>query len=175
MLVAAAGIVIAVIGYQRISTSAVTGSLVGYRLVDDETASVTISVTRSDPSRPVACIVRVRATNGSETGRRELLVPPSEATTVQVTTTVKSSQPPVMADVYGCGTEVPSYLRLPDRGGSMDRCTVLPGPYCCINGRTQNGAAATRGETPNIPDSAAGRDPKLARLRGNDNTRSATR
>ncbi|MET2909352.1 DUF4307 domain-containing protein, partial [Mycobacterium tuberculosis] len=22
-------------------------------------------------------------------------------------------QPPVMADVYGCGTEVPSYLRLP--------------------------------------------------------------
>lgn len=113
VLVAAAGIVIAVIGYQRISTSAVTGSLVGYRLVDDETASVTISVTRSDPSRPVACIVRVRATNGSETGRRELLVPPSEATTVQVTTTVKSSQPQVMADVYGCGTEVPSYLRLP--------------------------------------------------------------
>lgn len=113
VLVAAAGIVIAVIGYQRISTSAVTGSLVGYRLVDDETASVTISVTRSDPSRPVACIVRVRAINGSETGRRELLVPPSEATTVQVTTTVKSSQPPVMADVYGCGTEVPSYLRLP--------------------------------------------------------------
>lgn len=113
VLVAAAGIVIAVIGYQRISTSAVTGSLVGYRLVDDETASVTISVTRSDPSRPVACIVRVRATNGSETGRRELLVPPSEATTVQVTTTVKSSQPPVMADVYGCGTAVPSYLRLP--------------------------------------------------------------
>lgn len=113
VLVAAAGIVIAVIGYQRISTSAVTGSLVGYRLVDDETASVTISVTRSDPSRPVACIVRVRATNGSETGRRELLVPPSEATTVQVMTTVKSSQPPVMADVYGCGTEVPSYLRLP--------------------------------------------------------------
>lgn len=113
VLVAAAGIVIAVIGYQRISTSAVTGSLVGYRLVDDETASVTISVTRSDPSRPVACIVRVRATNGSETGRRELLVPPSEATTVQVTTTVKSSQPPVMADVYGCGTEVPSHLRLP--------------------------------------------------------------
>lgn len=113
VLVAAAGIVIAVIGYQRISTSAVTGSLVGYRLVDDETASVTISVTRSDPSRPVACIVRVQATNGSETGRRELLVPPSEATTVQVTTTVKSSQPPVMADVYGCGTEVPSYLRLP--------------------------------------------------------------
>jgi len=30
---------------------------------------------------------------------------------VQVTTTVKSSQPPVLADIYGCGVEVPGYLR----------------------------------------------------------------
>ncbi|OSC38384.1 DUF4307 domain-containing protein [Mycobacterium decipiens] len=113
VLVVAAGVVIAVIGYQRIGTSAVTGSLAGYRLIDAETASVTISVTRADPSRPVACIVRVRSKDGSETGRRELLVPPSQAATVQVTTTVKSSKPPVMADVYGCGTDVPAYLRLP--------------------------------------------------------------
>ncbi|OBH39540.1 hypothetical protein A5691_21695 [Mycobacterium sp. E183] len=88
-----------------------TGTLAGYRLVDDQTASVTISVTRSDPSRPVDCIVRVRAKDGSETGRREVLVPPSEAATVQLTTTVKSSKPPVMADIYGCGTDVPAYLR----------------------------------------------------------------
>ena len=111
VLVVAAGIVVAVVGYQRLGTSDVAGSLVGYQLIDDETASVTISVTRSDPSRPVDCIVRVRATDGSETGRREVLVPPSEATTVQVTTTVKSSRPPVMADIYGCGTDVPAYLR----------------------------------------------------------------
>ncbi len=110
-LVIAAGLVIAVIGYHRLGTSAVTGSLAGYRVIDDETASVTISVTRSDPSRPVDCIVRVRAKDGSETGRREVLVPPSEAATVQLTTTVKSSKPPVMADIYGCGTDVPAYLR----------------------------------------------------------------
>ncbi|OBG62657.1 hypothetical protein A5703_20685 [Mycobacterium sp. E188] len=110
-LVVAAGLVIAVVGYQRLGTSAVTGTLAGYRLVDDQTASVTISVTRSDPSRPVDCIVRVRAKDGSETGRREVLVPPSEAATVQLTTTVKSSKPPVMADIYGCGTDVPAYLR----------------------------------------------------------------
>ncbi|MGO9925416.1 MAG: DUF4307 domain-containing protein [Mycobacterium sp.] len=111
VLVVAAGLAVAVIGYQRLSTSDVTGSLAGYRVVDNETASVTISVTRSEPSRPVDCIVRVRATDGSETGRREVLVPPSEAATVQVTTTVKSSRPPVMADIYGCGTDVPAYLR----------------------------------------------------------------
>ena len=111
VLVIAAGLAVAVIGYQRLGTSDVTASLAGYRVIDNETASVTITVTRSDPSRPVDCIVRVRSKDGSETGRREVLVPPSGAATVQVTTTVKSSRPPVMADIYGCGTDVPGYLR----------------------------------------------------------------
>jgi hypothetical protein len=111
VLVVLAGVVVAVVGYQRLGTSKVAGSLAGYQVIDDETASVTISVTRSDPSRPVDCIVRVRAKDGSETGRREVLVPPSDQGTVQLTTTVKSSKPPVMADIYGCGTDVPGYLR----------------------------------------------------------------
>ena len=111
VLVVGVGIAVAFAGYQRLGTSDVSGSLAGYQVIDHETASVTISVTRSDSSRPVDCIVRVRAKDGSETGRREVLVPPSEAATVQVTTTVKSSQPPAMADVYGCGANVPSYLR----------------------------------------------------------------
>lgn len=40
-----------------------------------------------------------------------MLVPPSNRATVQVTTTLKSVRPPVMADIYGCGTDVPGYLR----------------------------------------------------------------
>lgn len=111
VLVLAAGIGIAIVGYQHLGTSAVSGSLAGYAVLDEETASVTISVTRSDPSRPVECIVRVRAKDGRETGRREVLVPPSGQATVQVTTIVKSSAPPAMADIYGCGTDVPGYLR----------------------------------------------------------------
>jgi hypothetical protein len=75
--------------------------------------SVTISVTRKDPSRRVDCIVRVRAKDGSETGRREVLVAPSTQATVQVTTIVKSSRPAVVGDIYGCGTDVPGYLRAP--------------------------------------------------------------
>jgi hypothetical protein len=113
VLVVAVGIVVAVIGYQRLGSSDVEGRLAGYRLVDDHTVSVTISVTRSDPSRPVDCIVRVRSKDGSETGRREVLVPPASQTTVQVTTIVKSSKPAVLGDVYGCGTDVPGYLRGP--------------------------------------------------------------
>jgi Domain of unknown function (DUF4307) len=111
MLVLAVGTVVAIIGYKRLGGSPVSGTLAGYQVVDNETASVTISVTRSDPSRPVDCIVRVKGKDGSETGRREVLVPPSSQVTVQVTTTLKSSKPPVMADIYGCGTNVPGYLR----------------------------------------------------------------
>jgi Domain of unknown function (DUF4307) len=113
VLAVAAGIVVALISYQRLGSSDVKATLAGYRLIDDQTVSVTISVTRSDPSRPVDCIVRVRAKDGSETGRREVLVPPAQAATVQVTTIVKSNKPAVMGDVYGCGTDVPAYLRTP--------------------------------------------------------------
>ena len=105
-----AGVLIALIAFGRLGSGEVEGRLGGYQLVDDKTVSVTISVTRADPSRPVVCIVRARAKDGSETGRREVLVPPSEQATVQVTTIVKSSRPPAVGDVYGCGTEVPSYL-----------------------------------------------------------------
>jgi Domain of unknown function (DUF4307) len=110
VLVLVTGIVIAVIASVRLGTGEVKGELGGYQLVDDETVQVTITVTRDDPSRPVACIVRARSIDGSETGRREVLVVPSTQKTVQVTTIVKTSRPPVVGDVYGCGTDVPSYL-----------------------------------------------------------------
>jgi hypothetical protein len=110
VLVLAVGIGIAVIASQRLGTGEVKGELGGYQLVDAETVQVTITVTRDDPSRPVVCIVRARSIDGSETGRREVLVAPSAQKTVQVRTLVKTSRPPVVGDVYGCGTDVPSYL-----------------------------------------------------------------
>ena len=109
----AIGVAAAFVGYQRLGRSDVAGTLAGYQLVDSQTVSVTISVTRTDPSRPVDCIVRVRAKDGSETGRREVLVPPATQATVQVTAIVKSSKPAAVGDIYGCGTNVPGYLRAP--------------------------------------------------------------
>jgi Domain of unknown function (DUF4307) len=110
VLVLVAGVAVAIVASHRLGSGDVQGELGGYQLVDDETLSVTIKVTRSDPSRPVVCIVRARAIDGSETGRREVLVPPSSQHTVTVTTAVKSTRRPVAGDVYGCGTDVPTYL-----------------------------------------------------------------
>lgn len=105
-----AGVVLAVIAFQRFASEDVKGEMGTFELIDDSSVSVTISVTRKDPSQPAVCIVRARSIDGSETGRREVLVEPSPHPTVQVTTIVKASQRPVVGDVYGCGTDVPSYL-----------------------------------------------------------------
>jgi hypothetical protein len=113
LLVVAVGGAVAVVGYHRLGTADVEATMNSYRLLDDETVSVTITVTRKDPRRPAVCIVRARSKDGSETGRREVLVPASAQKSVQVTTIVKASRPPVMGDVYGCGFDVPNYLVAP--------------------------------------------------------------
>jgi len=105
-----AGVVIAVIAFQRFDSTGVQAELGGYRLIDGETVEVTINVTRENPAEPVVCILRARSIDGDETGRREVLVGPSSESTVQVTDIVKTTKPPVTGDVYGCGTQVPSYL-----------------------------------------------------------------
>ena len=91
-------------------TITVSGAVLANSITFDDPVDVTISVTRSDPSRPAVCIVRARSKDGSETGRRELLVGPSDQSTVQVTAQVKTSRPPVNGDIYGCGNDVPDYL-----------------------------------------------------------------
>lgn len=107
------GTAVAVFAYQRLGSPEVSGEMSAYQVLDDQTVQVTITVTREDPSRPVACIVRARSLDGSETGRREILVEPSSEPIVQVTTVVKTSQPPLVGDIYGCGSDVPGYLRAP--------------------------------------------------------------
>lgn len=113
LLIVTAGVVIALIAFQRFGTGDVKGELGGYKIVDDETVAVTITVTRADPSVPAVCIVRARSINGDETGRREILVPPSTESSVVIDAVVKSTKPPVVGDIYGCGIDVPGYLVAP--------------------------------------------------------------
>lgn len=112
-LVAILGVVFAAVAYQRFDAVPVKGESAAFTVLDDQTVSITINVTRKDPAVPVVCIVRARARDGAETGRREVLVGPSEYPTTQVTTTVKSYRTPAVGDIYGCGTDVPGYLLPP--------------------------------------------------------------
>ena len=57
-LVVAAGTAIAFVAFQRLGNETVKGELASYRLVDAETVSVTINVTRDDPV-PVSDSLRV--------------------------------------------------------------------------------------------------------------------
>ena len=81
-----------------------------FDIVDDTTVNIRLNVTRDDPSKPAVCIVRARSKDGTETGRREVLVPASESGTVDVRTFVTTSQAPGLGDLYGCSLDVPSYL-----------------------------------------------------------------
>ncbi len=104
------GLGVAWVGYQNLSATPVSGDQLAFTLVDDSTVSIRFDVTRDDPSQPAVCILRARSRDGSETGRREVYVPPSTETVVTVTSTVRTSKPPVASDVYGCGLDVPAYL-----------------------------------------------------------------
>ncbi len=113
LLAVTVGVAIAVIAFQRFGTGDVRGELGGYQLIDDQTVAVTITVTRADPSVPVVCIVRGLSIDGDETGRREVLVPPSTEKSVVIDAVVKTTKPPVVGAIYGCGIDVPGYLTKP--------------------------------------------------------------
>jgi Domain of unknown function (DUF4307) len=117
-----AGLVVAVIGYRNLGSAPVQGEALGFTLLDGnldtypETYGVTLrlNVIREDPSRAAVCIVRARSRDGEETGRKEIYVPPAAGPLI-LTTVVRTSRPPVTADVYGCSLAVPPYL-LPTPG-----------------------------------------------------------
>ncbi|PTR30395.1 uncharacterized protein DUF4307 [Rhodococcus sp. OK519] len=110
-LVILAGIGIAYIGYTKFSVKDVEGKQVAFDIVDDRTMKIQFTVTRENPSEPAVCIIRTRSKDGSETGRREVYVAPSDSQTVEITAPVYASQQPAMGDLYGCSSTVPDYLR----------------------------------------------------------------
>ncbi|MGQ4598193.1 DUF4307 domain-containing protein [Nocardia sp. R6R-6] len=106
-----AGLGVAYLGYQKYGPEDIEAEQLGYTVVDDSTVNVRFKVTRVDPAQPVVCFVRAMARDGSELGRREVLVEPSNSGTVELTTTVRASPRPVSSAIYGCSDRVPSYLR----------------------------------------------------------------
>ncbi|HEY9311616.1 DUF4307 domain-containing protein [Williamsia sp.] len=112
-LVIAVGVVIAWVGYKNFSDPDISGEASGYEILDDTSVEVKFTVIRKDPGVPATCILRARSKNGSETGRREIYVPASGETHFAMSTTVNTSDAPVLGEVYGCSKTVPDYLVAP--------------------------------------------------------------
>ncbi len=113
VLVVIAGVAIAYLGYSKFADPAVSGDATGYQIINDSTIDVQFTVTRSDPRRPAACVIRARSRDGSESGRREILIPGSNDQQAGVKSQVRTSAPPAIGEVFGCTENVPAYLRAP--------------------------------------------------------------
>jgi hypothetical protein len=105
------GIGVAYLGYLRFGPQELASEEISYDAVDSSTLTMKFTVTRKDPSRAVVCIIRARSQDGTETGRREVLVGPSGDGTVEVNSEVRTSKPPAAGDVYGCSFNPPAYLK----------------------------------------------------------------
>lgn len=104
------GVGIAWLGYDKFARQPVTGTTAGYQVISDSTIEVQVTVTRTDPSVPVSCVIYAKDKAANEIGRREFYVAPSADTVVVVTSEVRTTEPPAVGDVFGCGTDIPAYL-----------------------------------------------------------------
>lgn len=113
-LVVLAGVGVAVLGYRNLAAQPIEGQRLGFTLHDGpepgHAVTLRFEVARDDPGRPGVCIVRARSIDGSETGRREVYVPAAQDR-IALTTVIRTSSPPVTAEVYACSLRVPAYLQ----------------------------------------------------------------
>nr|WP_232328239.1 DUF4307 domain-containing protein [Kibdelosporangium sp. MJ126-NF4] len=97
----------AFVAYRNLGSAPIEGERTAFSPAGPDSVRITFAVTRDDPGRQAVCVVRARVRDGSEGGRKEVLIPPGEST---ISTVIKSSGEPVTADVYGCSYQVPAYL-----------------------------------------------------------------
>lgn len=109
-LALAAAVLVTILGYRNLGSPPIEGKQVAFSVPDDHSVRVTLEVRRDEPHRPAECVVRARAESGDEVGRKEVLIPPSNATTVRNETVIKTSSRSITGEVYGCSYNVPEYL-----------------------------------------------------------------
>ncbi|AWH92474.1 DUF4307 domain-containing protein [Dietzia lutea] len=97
--------------YRLNQTPDISGEATGVEVVDSGRVDLTFTVTREEPGTPAYCIIRAQEESKGELGRREVYVPPSQNGTVEITASVFTTDRAFIADVYGCGEDVPDYLR----------------------------------------------------------------
>ncbi len=104
-----AGVVVAYVAYQNLGANPIDPEVTTYHVVNDGTVTATFTVDRNHPNQAADCIVYALAADGSEAGRGEVYVPPSE-TTITLTTELRTDKRATTVEFYGCSYQVPSYL-----------------------------------------------------------------
>jgi uncharacterized protein DUF4307 len=95
--------------FANLGTSPIETQRTAFVNQPDNSMRLTFDVIRDEPQRPAVCIVRVRGLDGSEGGRKEVLIPPGGSST-SVSTVIRSTSEPVTAEIFGCSYQVPPYL-----------------------------------------------------------------
>lgn len=90
----------------------VKASMTNFERMDDATMHLDIDVTRSQPDVPSYCIVTAMNYDKAEVGRREVLVPPGGPETQRLGVEIPTRDRAVSGSVYGCSTQIPSYMDL---------------------------------------------------------------
>ncbi|HWE91152.1 MAG TPA: DUF4307 domain-containing protein [Pseudonocardiaceae bacterium] len=104
-----AGVVVAIVGYDNLGATPIDAEVSAYNVVDDHTITVALTVDRDHPDQAADCVLYAPAADGSEVGRIELYVPPSESTAV-LNATLRTVKRATTVEVYGCSYQVPAYL-----------------------------------------------------------------
>lgn len=99
----------AVVAYRNLGSQPIEGKQAAFRVLDDHAVRITTEVRRDQPDRPSECVVRARSESGEEVGRKELLIPPADATTHR-DTVLRTTSRATIGEVYGCSYRVPAYL-----------------------------------------------------------------
>ncbi|APU18855.1 DUF4307 domain-containing protein [Actinoalloteichus sp. GBA129-24] len=121
IVAAGIGLVASVVAYRNYGSPPIRAEQIAFDITSDDALDLSFEVVRDEPSRPAVCVLESRAENGDEVGRREVYIPPAEGSMIY-TTTLRTSQPPVIGEVFGCSYDVPEYLidtALTPPGGGM--------------------------------------------------------
>lgn len=104
-----AGVGVTVGYYHNFGPDPITVEDAGFSVVDDHSVRITFTVTRDHPERAADCVVRARDGDGTETGRREVYVPPTDGPAT-MRTVLRTTERATTGESYGCSYQVPRYL-----------------------------------------------------------------
>ena len=88
----------------------VQASVAAYERQDDQTMRLWVDITRDDVSKDSYCIVTALNYDMAEVGRREVLVPAGGDSGLRVEVDIPTRDYPVSTGIYGCATDIPSYM-----------------------------------------------------------------